>query len=56
VARAPADVRDYIGSELRDLLDDARFADGLFGALRPDAASQARADAGVVPRLRALML
>jgi len=54
VAHAPDEVRDYIASELRDLLDDARFADGLFAALRPDAASQARADAIVRPRLRAL--
>lgn len=36
-------------------LPDPRFADGLFGALRPDAASQARADLIVLPRLRALM-
>jgi len=55
VARAPTDVGDYIGYELRDLLDDARFADGLFGALPPDAASQARAEMVVVPRVRALM-
>jgi hypothetical protein len=33
VARSPADVRDYnIASQLRDLLEDPRFADGLFGA------------------------
>jgi hypothetical protein len=55
VAQAPPDVRDYIGSELGDLLDDPRFVDGLFGALRPDVASQARANAIVMPRLRALM-
>jgi len=55
VGQAPADVRDYIASELSDLLEDPRFADGLFGALRADAASQARADAIIVPRLRALM-
>lgn len=30
----------------------ARFPDGLFGALRPDAASQARADTVVLPRVR----
>ena len=47
VGRAPVDVRDYIASELSDLAEDPRFADGLFGALR--------ADAVVLPRLRALM-
>jgi len=54
VAQAPADVRDYIAAELRDLLADGRFSDGLFGALRPDAGSQARADSVVMPRLKSL--
>jgi predicted nucleotidyltransferase len=54
VAQAPADVRDYIAAELRVLLADARFSDGLFGALRPDAGSQARADSVVLPRLTSL--
>lgn len=55
VAHAPDDVRTYSAAELADLLDDPRFADGLFGALHPDAASQARAEAIVMPRLRALL-
>ena len=54
VARALAYVRDYIACQLGDLLEDPRVADGLFGALRPDPASQARAEAIVMPRLRAL--
>jgi hypothetical protein len=54
VAQAPADVRDYIAAELRALLADPRFSDGLFGALRPDAGSQARADSVVIPRLTSL--
>lgn len=55
VEAAPRDVRRYIADEVADLIGDARFADGLFGALRPDRASQARADAIVVPRLRGLI-
>jgi hypothetical protein len=55
VAQGPTAVRDFIASELGDLLEDPRFADGLFSALLPDAASQTRADAIVIPRLRALM-
>jgi len=55
VAHAPQDARDYIAREFRDLLGDPRFADGLVGALRPDAASQTRAGAVVVPRLTAII-
>lgn len=54
VAPAPPDLRAYLSAELADLLGDPRFADGLFGALRPDPASQARADAIILPRLRAV--
>ena len=54
VAQAPDDVRTYIAAELAGLLEDPRFADGLFGAMQPDAASQARIDDVVMPRLRAL--
>ena len=54
VARAPDDVRAYIAGELADLLEDPRSVDGLFGALRPDRANQARAEAVVLPRLRTL--
>ncbi|MGI8631709.1 MAG: hypothetical protein ACR2NA_04085 [Solirubrobacterales bacterium] len=55
VAQAPAGVRGYIASEIGDLLEDPRFVGGLFGALPPDNASQARADAVVAPRLRTLV-
>lgn len=55
MAQSPADVREYISSELRDLLEGPRPSDGVFGALRPDAGSQARADTIVLPRLNALM-
>lgn len=55
VAQAPDDVRAYIAAELADLLEDSRFADGLFGALRPDSTSQARAEAVVLPRLQGLL-
>jgi len=48
-------VRTYIAAALADLLEDPRFADGLFGALRPDVANQGRAETIVMPRLRALM-
>lgn len=54
-AQAATDVRSYISTELADLLGDSRFADGLFGALRPDSASQARAEVIIMPRLRALV-
>jgi hypothetical protein len=54
VAQAPADARNYIAAELRALLADPRFSDGVFGALRADAGSQARADSVVMPRLRSL--
>lgn len=54
VAQAPPDVRAYVSAELADLLGDPRFADGLFAVLRSDSASQARADAIILPRLQAL--
>lgn len=52
VADSSDDARGYIASELGRLLAHPRFLDGLFGALRPDVASQARAEAIVLPRLR----
>ena len=54
VAGTDAEARTYIADELERLLTHPRFLDGLFGALRPDAASRARADAVVVPQLRAM--
>jgi len=49
-----ADVRGYLTEEVRELMGASRFLDGLFGALRPDAASQDRADLIVLPALRAI--
>lgn len=42
VAAASTDVRDYIASELRALLDNRDFVEALGGFLPPDAASQGR--------------
>lgn len=42
VAAASTDVRRYIASELRALLDNRDFTEGLGGFLLPDAASQGR--------------
>jgi hypothetical protein len=52
VQAADAELRGYLAAELERINAHPRFPDGLFGALRPDAASQARADAIVLPRLR----
>jgi hypothetical protein len=52
VAEAPPELRVYLADELALLLAHPRFPEGVSGALRPDAASQARADAVVLPRLR----
>jgi hypothetical protein len=53
VAAARADVRDYIGTEIRALLDDPNFVEALGGFLLPDAASQGRRSL-LEARLRAL--
>jgi hypothetical protein len=42
VAAASADVRAYIASEIRSLIDNRDFIEALAGFLLPDAASQAR--------------
>jgi hypothetical protein len=52
VAEAPPELRAYLADELALLLAHPRFPEGVSAALRPDAASQARADAVVLPRLR----
>ena len=54
VAEAPPELRAYLADELALLLAHPRFPEGVSAALRPDAASQARADAVVLPRLRQL--
>jgi len=55
VAAAGADVRGYIGTEIRALLDDPNFTDALGGFLLPDAASQGRRSL-LEGRLRSLSL
>lgn len=53
VGAAALEVRAYIASDVRSLLDDADFLEALPGFLLPDAASQARRGL-VEERLRAL--
>jgi hypothetical protein len=53
IGAAEPDVRDYIASEIRALLDNQDFVDALPGFLLPDPASQARR-ALIEARLRAL--
>jgi hypothetical protein len=55
VAAASMDVRRYIASELRTLLDNRDFAEALGGFLLPDAASQGRRSL-LDGRLRSLTL
>jgi hypothetical protein len=40
IAAAAADVRGYIATEIRSLLDEPNFIEALGGFLLPDAASQ----------------
>jgi hypothetical protein len=54
VTEVSDDARAYIAAEIERVLEHPRFLDGLFGALPPDAASQPRAEAVVLPRLRAM--
>lgn len=54
ILAAPAELRRHLASECGALLADARFVDAIFGFLRPDRASQARAQTIVVPRLLAI--
>lgn len=52
VAASAGDLRQYLSEQIRALLDEPRFVDALFGFLRGDMASQARAQAIVLPRIR----
>jgi hypothetical protein len=49
------ELRAYIASELKRLSAYPRFREGVSGALRADFASQARADAVVLPRIERLI-
>jgi hypothetical protein len=54
VAAADQDVRRYVAHEVDLLLASPRIADGLFGAMRADPASQQRAESVVLPALRSI--
>jgi len=49
------ELRAYLASELKRLSTHARFREGVSGALRADFASQARAEAVVLPRIGRLI-
>jgi predicted nucleotidyltransferase len=51
IAAADEDVRQFLAHELDLLLAAPRIADGLFGAMRADPASQQRAESVVLPAL-----
>lgn len=55
VSEADSDVRGFVVTELALLLNQERFIDAIFGFLRADMASQARAETVVLPRLRAIV-
>ncbi len=55
VRTAPPDVRAFLAQSLVALRGQHRFLDGAAGALLPDAASQARLEAVVLPRLDAIV-
>jgi hypothetical protein len=54
VATAADDVREFVAEGISGLLDQPRFVDAIFGFLRADTVSQARAESVVLPRLRML--
>lgn len=54
VAGAGGELRHYLAAAVQDVFAASRFEDGLFAALRPDPASQERAETVVVPALRAI--
>jgi hypothetical protein len=54
IASADDSVRTFVSSEVAALLEQPRFADAIFGFLRADATSQARATTIVLPRLRVI--
>jgi hypothetical protein len=55
IADAPADLRVYIAAELARHQAHWRFTDGIYAALLPDNASQARAEHIVIPRVEAII-
>jgi Nucleotidyl transferase AbiEii toxin, Type IV TA system len=55
VQQSEPDLRAYLAGELSRLRAHPRFREGISGALRADAASQARAETVVLPRLEQLI-
>jgi hypothetical protein len=55
VRMAPAELRRYVGEAVVSLFADDRLLDGVQGQLPPDAASQERAEAVVITRLREIV-
>jgi len=55
IADAPADLRTYVVTELVRHRTHWRFTEGIYAALLPDDASQARADRIVIPRVEAIV-
>jgi hypothetical protein len=55
IQRSEPDLRAYLASELGRLRVHPRFREGISGALRADFASQARAEAVVLPRLEQIV-
>lgn len=55
VQQAAPELRRYLAGELGRLRAHPRFREGISGALRADRASQARAEAAVLPRLNQLV-
>lgn len=54
ISSAPDELRRYLASELSRHRTHPRFVDGVYAGLPPDAASQARAEGVVLPRLAAI--
>jgi predicted nucleotidyltransferase len=55
VTGAPDDVRAFLAERFGQLLDDRDFGDAVYGLVRGDAASQARVEETIVPRMRAMV-
>ena len=56
VAQSPGELRRYLSEQIQALIDEPRFIDALFGLLRGDFASQARAETVVLPRLQEITM
>jgi hypothetical protein len=54
LSEADSAVRGFVVTEVAVLLNQPRFIDAIFGFLRADMVSQARAETVVLPRLRAI--